>query len=265
MKIKRLWAWRHRYAHRRDWLLSLYQRVLLRYPRLPGHGRVRWVRLSGMRVPFAVRFGTSDWYVLEDIFLTGEYGPLEQRSLQAVHLVLDLGANAGYSVRLWQQLYPHAAIIAVEPDAANLRMCRRNALRGKGYGSLHFVQACVAGRSRSVALNRAGGEWEYRLQEWDGSGEAIQGLTLPQLLAQEGEATIDLLKCDIEGAEAEVFADCHAWIRRVRHLVVELHAPYQAGQLLADLERNGGQFQVYEHQARAETEVLFLEQRGEVE
>lgn len=263
MKVKRLWAARHRYAHRRDWLLSFYQRVLARYPHLarPGRGRVRWVRLAGMSAPFAVRFGTSDWYVLEDIFLAGEYEPLMQRELQSIHRILDLGANAGFSVRLWQRLYPQAAIIAVEPDAANLRMCRRNALRGKKYGPLRFVQTCVAGHSRLVTLNRAGGEWEYKLQEFDGAEAAIQALTVPQLLADVGGVPLDLLKCDIEGAEAEVFADCHAWIGRVRHLVVELHAPYRAAQFLADLQRNGGQFQVYEHQERAETEVLFLEQK----
>lgn len=224
---------------------------------------MRWVRLAGISAPFAVRFGTSDWYVLEDIFLNGEYEPIAQRQLRPVHLVVDLGANAGFSVRLWQSLYPHAAIIAVEPDAANLRMCRRNALRGKGYGLLRCVETCVAGQARLVALNRAGGAWEYKLQEFDGSQEAIPALTLPQLLAGAGAVTIDLLKCDIEGAEAEVFADCRAWIGRVRHLVVELHAPYRAEQLLADLERNGGQFQVYAHQQRATTEVLFLEQRCE--
>ncbi len=47
--------------------------------------------------------------------------------------------------------------------------------------------------------------------------------------------TIDLLKCDIEGAEQEVFADCASWLHRVRNLVIELHEPYLADRFLQDI------------------------------
>ena len=75
------------------------------------------------------------------------------------------------------------------------------------------------------------------------------------------EGTIDLLKCDIEGSEAELFADCQAWINRVRNLVVELHQPYSAGQFCEDIRRGGGVFEIY-HRApvNGESEVVFLQQ-----
>lgn len=71
---------------------------------------------------------------------------------------------------------------------------------------------------------------------------------------------MDLLKCDIEGAEAEVFANCADWIERIRWLMVELHPPYDKRKCLADLERNGGRFIVRHEQQWVGQEVLLLEQ-----
>jgi len=54
----------------------------------------------------------------------------------------------------------------------------------------------------------------------------------------EPGARIDVLKCDIEGSETEVFKDCSSWIRRVRCMAVEVHNPYRAANLRDDLCRS---------------------------
>ena len=69
----------------------------------------------------------------------------------------------------------------------------------------------------------------------DSEGDAVEVMTMPQVLeSTEVESSIDLLKCDIEGAESQVLADCAGWIGRVRNLVIELHAPYTREAFLAD-------------------------------
>lgn len=90
--------------------------------------------------------------------------------------------------------------------------------------------------------------------------ESVPAMTLPQILAScEVHGPIDLLKCDIEGAEAELFAECADWIDRVRNLVVELHRPYSSQEFLSHLECAGGSFQVY-HQRSLEdgSALIFL-------
>ena len=62
-------------------------------------------------------------------------------------------------------------------------------------------------------------------------------------LADMNRSGLDVVKCDIEGAEEELFADCSESIRGVSWLVVECHAPYTAERLVRDLEVNGGRFQ----------------------
>ena len=50
------------------------------------------------------------------------------------------------------------------------------------------------------------------------------------------------MKCDIEGAERELFARCRPWIHRVRNLLIEIHGDYTADVLLKDLIANGAFF-----------------------
>jgi FkbM family methyltransferase len=262
--LRRLWSLRSHYARRLDWLYSIYHRVLLHFPRLPLPGRhgLRQVRLKRILEPFYVRMNTTDWYVLEEIFIDEVYRPAVRSGIPDVRNVVDLGANTGFSVRLWQIAYPSARIIAVEPDAANLQMCRQNAFDENADDQLRLIQACVVGQPRAVSMNRTGGAWEFRIQEADSSDELIEALTLPGLLERcEMSGTVDLLKCDIEGAEAEVFSDCGAWINRVRNLVIEVHQPYTRQHLMADLRRAGWLFEIY-HSMLCDnnSELLFLQQ-----
>jgi FkbM family methyltransferase len=263
--VRRLWSARSHYTYKSDWLYSIYHRALLHFPRLPLSGRqkLRQVWLNGIPEPFYIRMGTTDWYVLEEIFIDEVYEPVIRRAIHDVRTVVDLGANTGFSVRLWQQAYPSACIIAVEPDSANLQMCRRNAFAGTGQtDQLCFVQACVGGRARMVSLDRNGGAWRFRVQEAAPSDETLEALTLPEILerCQVNEA-VDLLKCDIEGAEAEVFSNCAEWINRVRNLVIEVHSPYTKLHLIADLQRAGWLFEIYHCMACADdSELLFLKQ-----
>src|SRR4051794_32597716 len=110
--IRRHWSERGLYARSSDWLMSIYNRVLIhgKLP-LPGRGRLRDVQpctLAGP--PLTVRLASSDWYVLEEIFLNGEYEQVA-KDLRDLRNIVDLGANVGMSVRFWQTLYPKAKIV----------------------------------------------------------------------------------------------------------------------------------------------------------
>jgi FkbM family methyltransferase len=211
--------------------------------RMPGHGRIVGLRIQDAPRPVYIRLGTSDLWVFHEIFLDLEYAAVKAARPAGVRTIVDLGSNIGLSVRYWRTLYPEAAIVAVEPDAANMAVCRRNAAAAGGPETL-LVQACVAGSRRAVSLDRSAPAWAFKIREAGdpaaSSDDRIDALTMTDILDQAGiVGEIDLLKCDIEGAEAEVFAHCGDWIRRVRTLIVELHAPYTRDLLLRDLAAGG--------------------------
>jgi FkbM family methyltransferase len=257
-----MWQARLCYARTSDWLLSIYHRLLLRFPHfpLPLRNTLRRVRLTALPEELYVRLGSTDWYVLEEIFVDKVYQPITERDLRDVRNVVDLGANTGFSLRLWQTLYPAARLIAVEPDSENLKMCGYNVRPDAGATCL--VQACVAGQARIVSLDRSGGAWKFAMREIEDQEEdSIPAMTLPQILAScDVHEQIDLLKCDIEGAESELFSECADWISRVKNLVVELHRPYSSQRFLSHLDRAGARLQVYFQRSLDDgSELIFLQ------
>lgn len=56
-----------------------------------------------------------------------------------------------------------------------------------------------------------------------GGGALVQGMTMDALIDRSGFERVDLLKMDVEGAEAGMFATGSDWLRRVRSLAVEFH------------------------------------------
>lgn len=205
-------------------MLSIYNRVMILSPSLPWpwRGKIRCVRLTGSTRDSYVRLGTSDWYVLDEIFIEKEYAPFVNEQPDNVRTIVDLGSNIGMTVRLWQEQFPTARIVAAEPDEQNVEMIHRNI-----GPNATIIRACIGGSNRKVQLDRSGLSWTFRMTE-TGSGtekQTVDAITVAKLLTEQNlTGSIDLLKCDIEGAEAEVFAKCAEWIPRVRYLVVELHA-----------------------------------------
>ena len=247
-EARRLWTDRKRYVRGGDWFWSLYNRLLNSRPgrHLPLRGRVRGVRVKGVERPFYLRLGTTDWMVLNELFFERGYDAIFSEPLAPVRRIIDLGANIGLSMRLWQIHYPDARTIGVEPDEGNLEMCRRNLEASVSRPDFELVRACAVSRKRTVYLDTTMGGWAMQMRDAPtGGAVAVPGITLPELLDRFDDAsTIDLLKCDIEGAERELFADCGKWVHRVRNIVVELHSPYTKEQFVSDVQRTGADFTV---------------------
>ena len=211
---------------------------------LPFRGRLHRMGLRGSDLSCWVRLGYSDGSMFEDICVRGIYDAVGRAALKDIRLVVDLGANVGVTVRLWAQLYPGAKIIAVEPDESNFEMCQRN--RAPDETRIELIRGFVAGQSGQAFLKPGLHACTHTMSTEPGQGgESIRAFTLPEIIGAVGaDQAIDLLKCDIEGAERELFADCSSWIGRVRQIVIELHTPYTAADFLADLARGGSLLRV---------------------
>jgi FkbM family methyltransferase len=214
-----------------------------------------------------LRLGSSDGPVLKEIFLWDEYGALIRGVSGDVRTILDLGSNIGLTVRLWQAKFPGARVCAVEPDESNCSVLTMNAAAAPMPEGTQptIVRACVAGKAGFVTMDRSGAEWGLTMKR-DPSApatERVEAITMGDVLCRAGfeSGEIDILKCDIEGAEAEVFAGECAWLSRVRHLAIEVHEPYAIEKFLSDVERIApGRFRVT-HQVRGSPNSLVFMQR----
>lgn len=147
--------------------------------------------------------------------------------------IIDCGANVGFAVIYWKQMYPRSRITAFEPDPAICDVLRGN-LRAHDLDDVEVVQAAVWSKS-GVATFHAEGTDAGRLAI--GLGAAVEVNTVR--LAERLRGAVDLLKMDIEGAEVEVLVDCGqaGALDGVNRIFCEYHSLVGAPQRLDDLLR----------------------------
>jgi FkbM family methyltransferase len=136
-------------------------------------------------------------------------------------VILDCGANIGYTVLHYKRQCPAARIIAFEPDPQFAPMLRRN-LQRNGLADVRVIEAAAwtaDGRSRWVMEGVDGS----RLATGGAAGAAALAdvATVDLLRYLDGE--IDLLKIDVEGAEFALVPHLAPRLRHVKNIVVECH------------------------------------------
>jgi FkbM family methyltransferase len=176
------------------------------------------------RHPLLCRANTTDVPVFRQVFVQRDYACLDH--LAEARLILDCGANVGYSSAYFLSRFPRAEVIAVEPDPGNFELLERN-LAPYG-GAARALRSAVwshpARLTLAASAYRGGGEWARQVRECLPGEPGFDAVDIGGLLAGSGHDRISLLKIDIEGAEGVVFAaDVGPWIERVDHLVIELH------------------------------------------
>jgi FkbM family methyltransferase len=183
-------------------------------------GSIVRMQLSGIKHPLWARAGTSDVETFEEVFLMRQYA-LPFSDFEPTH-ILDLGANIGYASVFFAARWPEARILAVEPATSNITLLDRNT---RSWTNITCLQAAVWSHPSWVQVANPKDEPNaFRMSEsLDSRKENIPAYTIAQLIERQGCKRLDLLKMDVEGAEAEIFQNGAAWLDRVKVLIIELH------------------------------------------
>lgn len=211
------------------WLRFKFQRFRARRG---SYGGLLELRARSLPYPVYARRRTTDLKVFEAVFAWREYRCLDR--VVDPELIVDLGANVGYSTAYFCARYPRAMVIAVEPDPDNVAMLRRNVANDDAV-RVRVIPSGVWSHPAWLQLvpetMGPGVEWGRQVRECPPQTPgAMQAVDIATLLAQSGHDRISILKIDIEGAESEVFTNgFERWIDRVDNLVVELHGHAMTG------------------------------------
>jgi FkbM family methyltransferase len=138
--------------------------------------------------------------------------------------ILDLGANIGASAVWFAVRYPDAHIAAFEPHPDNFQLLEQNCT---GL-AVETLRAAVCGAAAVRRLVDPGlGEWGYRLATLDtlGAGLTVDCVVLGDWLAHRlaGDLAPFILKIDIEGGEADLFAHADSLLQRFPVVILEPH------------------------------------------
>ena len=203
-------------------------RFLLRHlPRITGAGTAS-VRIPGIGA-IHLRPGESDVTTVRQIFLHGEYELRETiharvaaryaeiMGLGQTPVIVDAGANIGAASLFFRKKFPGAAIVAVEPDAENLRMLRLNL---KGRQNVFILAAAVGCRDGFVKIEGHGQAWANRTKRDNGG---VPVVTMAHAFGRVRNGTPFIAKIDIEGFESDLFTENTDWLNEVYVVAMEPH------------------------------------------
>ncbi|MCE2966544.1 MAG: FkbM family methyltransferase [Phycisphaerales bacterium] len=199
-------------------------------------------------VPLLMRPGTTDARVLDDTFI-GLYH-LPPAPLPDDAIILDLGANVGYTAVHFATLYPRARIVSVELDEGSADLARRNTAP---FADRITVLHAAAWFEDSTVTYTTGDEWGLQVREqWAGTPEharpahatgarviSVPALSVDTIMLRERLPHIDFAKVDIEGAEHAVIRADAPWLAHTRSIQVEVHHPATVDGILAQLAAAG--------------------------
>ncbi|MDB5052767.1 MAG: FkbM family methyltransferase [Bacilli bacterium] len=189
--------------------------------------KVEFFQIPGMEKPVCARINTSDPHVLKEIFQQRNY---EFTNLSFTpKLIIDGGANAGYSSVFFANIYPQAHIIAVEPEQSNFEILQYNT---RPYKKVKLIESGIWHKNTYLNVRDIGlGKWGTIVEETsDTEPGAFRAVTISSLLENSDYEEIDILKLDIEGAEKEVFTHGYdEWLDKVKILIIELHDNMKRG------------------------------------
>ena len=170
--------------------------------------------------PLYFRCATTDVINLAQVFRDEIYGFL----MRATPLrILDLGGYAGYGAVYLAQRFPRARILCVEPCSNSFNVLTMNTMPNPRIQRVNAAAWHSTGRVGVAA--RYYGDWGTQLHDQLPDGERnIRAFSVADLLRMANWGQVDMIKCDIEGAERAVFADRRArWLQTLDALAIETH------------------------------------------
>ena len=134
-------------------------------------------------------------------------------------LIIDCGAHGGFATKFFAETYPHARIVALEPDEENFELAQRN----NAQDGVSILRAAIGNSDGLGRLRRGHNSLAHRVDA-DPNGRT-RILSVNSILDRERRsgARPFIVKIVIEGFEADLFEKNTDWIDAFPVLIIELH------------------------------------------
>lgn len=176
--------------------------------------------------PYTVSYPRSQAidYMLEEIFVKNAY-PYLPFLAPVSGVILDVGANIGCTVLLFQALYPNAEIFAFEPEREAFKYLTHNT------SFLKNVHRCPFGlcdrdgvarlfKGKGTSTTNSIGRSSHNTEHY----EDVPVRRLSSFLAEQQISRVSLLKIDTEGMEVPILRDIEPYLDRVDGICLEYHS-----------------------------------------
>ncbi len=174
-----------------------------------------------------LRTHSSDIFTYDHIFRNFEYKVTLSKKPK---VILDAGANIGFSAIYFANQFTDAKIYAIEPETANLEVLKKNIRR---YRNIQSVEGALWLENTMINIKHPNSDASaFQVENSSNkkkNAQQVRGITIDNFMKEFDLDFIDILKIDIEGAEKEVFEDPSLWINRIGVIIIELHDRFRPG------------------------------------
>jgi FkbM family methyltransferase len=167
-----------------------------------------------------------------------------QSPLRHANYILDGGAYIGDTTFAFLLTYPNAKVVCVEPNPDTQALLQRN-LESMAKDFI-LVRGGLASEKKEVLF---GGEYIGASIKPRGvdAGDLVTCFDICSIMLEYKIPFFDIVKLDIEGAEAEVLTSNNSWLSKTRRLLVEFHGKEIEQACKAELFRLG--FSHFQHRS----------------
>ena len=159
-------------------------------------------------------------------------------------IIIDAGANVGYTALFFYEVWPSARIYSIEPDGGNFSMLKRNIQLNNAFNIIPleagiWSHACNLRVDKSFRDNR---EWSFQVMQTN-QDTGLKGMHILDVMKNYDLAEIDLLKIDIEGAEKYLFDGTEKnanFLAKTKVLAIEIHDEEIQREYVYDILKKNG-------------------------
>jgi FkbM family methyltransferase len=165
----------------------------------------------------------DNWFDPRSVYtaFSNDYTALDRDIFRGISTFVDVGANMGLISRCARRASPGCKIVCFEPLKENAELCKLNnpgvVVETLGVGSKEGKTKLLVDGSGFMASSLKFG---YHQAERE-----VGVVTLDAYFSKASDfGSIDLIKIDVEGMEAEVLRGGKKTIQRAKKVVVEIHS-----------------------------------------
>lgn len=193
----------------------------------------------------------SDYEVFKQIFNYREYDIVLKMmnlnpNLQKEKIIIDAGANVGYTSIFFSNYLESVKIYGIEPSYTNLEIFNENRkFLTKPENVKTYYRALSEKSNMTFKIERDfrdKRDWAITTKE-DDNGE-IKSITIEEIIQENNLEYISLLKIDIEGAERFIFKKKNdfSFLKKTEIIAIEIHDEFQVREEIYDILRMNGFF-----------------------
>lgn len=188
----------------------------------------------------------SDYEVFKQIFNFEEYriilNLITLNTLNdSTNIIIDAGANVGYTTVYFKENLINTKIYAVEPSQSNAEIFYKNTKSYLAENIKLYINALSDEKDKLFIIKqdfRDGKDWSISTAETK-NGQ-IKGITIDEIISENNLEYITFLKIDIEGAERFIFKKENqlSFLKITKIIALEIHDEFNIrttiNQLLAE-------------------------------